>query len=239
MPDPAPPPVRFRLGFSSPSSLLAELTRAVNRGQVVLPIGRPVALGTRFLFDLHAPGVSPGVEVLGEVAAVTPRGEGRWELTIRYERGEDRDGLDAALTRLREAHRYEQVRTHPRLPFHLTVQEARADSPHYLIRDISRGGVGVELGAGEALAPSIRAGETVLLELGLRPGVLYLHGEVAWAQGAGSAVGAIRAGFGVRFGKLRPEMASLLEQVLALELMPQASPPPRLSFGAAAVDRMP
>lgn len=233
MTDPIANSIRFRLGYTSPSTLLAELVRAVNRGEVVLPIGRTVPVGTRFLFEMHAPGVSPGVEVLGRVVAVTPKDQG-FELTIHYERGHGRAGVDAALERLREAHRYEQVRSHPRIPFHLNVRDQDLGL-HFLVRDISRGGVGVDLSSEGELPEVVKRGQMVLLELSLPPGVLALHGEVVWVRGA---PGGARPGFGMRFGTLRPQAATLLEKVLALDLMPSATPSPRLSFGARALDRL-
>lgn len=232
MSDPTANSIRFRLGYTSPSTLLAELVRAVNRGEVVLPIGRTVPIGTRFLFEMHAPGVSPGVEVLGRVVSVTPRDQG-FELTIHYERGHGRAGVDAALERLREAHQYEQVREYPRIPFHLNVRDQDLGL-HYLVRDISRGGVGVDLSSEGPLPEVVTRGQMALLELALTAGVLALHGEVVWVRGAAGT----RPGFGLRFGTLRPQVATLLEKVLALELLPLATPSPRISFGARALDRL-
>lgn len=238
MTDPKTSPIRFRLGYANPASLLEELGRAVNRGEVVLPIGRTVPTGTRFLFEMNAPGVTPPVEVLGEVVKVHPAEGGGFSLTVRYRRGHGRAGVDAALTRLREAHRFEKVRAHARLPFHLPVREA-ADGPEYRVRDLSLGGYGIERVSEGPLPPHIHAGEIALLEITLSEGIMALHGEVTWALARGGAFGGTQPGFGVRLGTLSPANDALLDRVLSLELVPQPSPPPRLSFGALAVKRMP
>lgn len=238
MSDPQTPPIRFRLGYANPATLLEELGRAVNRGQVVLPSGRAVPTGTRFLFEMHAPGVTPPVEVLGQVVAVRSAEGGGFSLTVRYHRGLGRAGVDAALTRLREAHRFEKVRAHARLPFHLPLREAPG-GPEYRVRDLSLGGYGIERITEGPLEPHIRAGEIALLEVTFDEGVMALHGEVVWAMTQGGAFGGNQPGFGVRLGTLNPFNDRLLDRVLSLEVVPQPKSPPRLSFGALAVKRMP
>jgi PilZ domain len=231
-------PVRLRVSYRSPSALLGELTRSVHRGEVQLPSHRELPVGTRFVFELHASGVDVPVEVLGEVVRVTRQGENSFLLGIRYQPGPGRTGLDAVLTRLIEAHRHERMRRHPRIPFHLRTREDLPDSPMFLVRDISSGGAGLEVEAPH-LPRHVRPGLPVLLELWLDDGLLPLHGEVAWVYDPeGSELG-ISPALGVRFGRLRPELAARLDRVLSLRALPPPSLRSRLGFGMEAVSRMP
>jgi hypothetical protein len=236
MPPPAEP-IRFRVSFRSAAALLAELTRSIHRGTVSLPSPRPLPPGTRFLFELHASGVTTPAEVLGEVVQVTPRAEGGFLLAIRYFPGQSRAGVDAALERLLDAHRFEQLRRHPRIPLHLRAQEERTGAPRYLVRDLSRSGMGVEVETG-ALPAYVRTGQPFLLEVGLEGGLLALHGEVVWTWSP-APPGTRPAKLGARFGRLRPEVQARLDEVLALRALPPPPPRARLSFGMDAVARMP
>ena len=57
-------PVRLRVSYQSPRSLLGEFTRSVGRQAVALQSHRPAQIGTRFLFELTAEGVRDKVEVM-------------------------------------------------------------------------------------------------------------------------------------------------------------------------------
>ena len=63
-------PVRLRISYRSPESLLQAFTKSVGKGGVSLPSQRPLERGTKFLFELTAESVSHPVEVLGEVVDV-------------------------------------------------------------------------------------------------------------------------------------------------------------------------
>ncbi len=235
-------PIRLKVVYKTPHNLLAEFTRSLGRGEVTIPSRKSVPVGTRFIFELRTQGSKDPVEVLGNVLRVTESLPGQYLLHIRYQAPENRPGLDALLKVFLDSHRYEKVRKHPRLPLFLKVGEATrtASSVEYVVRDISRGGLGMEILASKP--PShLTAGTPFLLELHLDLGHLALHGEIAWLS-TGSKFAGVKTllpSFGVAFGKLRPASAALLEKLLVLSTLP---PPPwkaEVSFGMDAISRMP
>ena len=174
----------------------AGLHQERGQGRRVAAQREPLERGTRFLFELTAESVTHPVEVLGEVVDVRRSASGEYFLNIRYVPGRSRKGLDAALMKLFEAHRHEKMRRYPRVPVHL---KAQGTTQVWSVRDLSRGGAGVELEQGE-LPRDARLGVPVLLELALDSGRLLLHGAVVWATG-GTQRPKHRAGAG---GGVRP-----------------------------------
>jgi hypothetical protein len=236
---PRTPSVRLRVAYKSPQALLGEFTRSVGQGCVALETERDVAVGTRFIFELLASGLDAPVEVLGEVVSVTPQPSGRRLLTVRYDAGGDRAGLDAVLQRIFDGQEHEPARRFPRIPLHLRATEDAPFSPSFLVKDISRGGLGLEVEA-PALPRGVRVGTPFLLEMSLALGQLPLHGEVVWTTSPAPEKGvAMAPAFGVQFGKLRLDIAERLEQLLALSALPPAPWRARVSFGMDAVSRMP
>ena len=226
-------PVRLKVAYKRPEALLSEYTRRLGLGGVTLQTQRSVPPGTRFVFELHNLGVPTPVEVLGEVVQVMPRPNGRYQLTVRYNPGENRGGLDAVLKRLLDTQREEQLRKHARVPLRLSATEDVPFSPTFLVKDLSRGGAGLEVEA-PALPPKARVGVAFLMEVELNIGTLKLPGEVSWVRpGRPDAL----PGFGVNFHTLTPENAERLERLLALEAMPTGLRKPRVSFGMEAVKR--
>src|SRR6188768_3494156 len=92
--------VRLKVAYKQPEALLSEYTRSVGRGGVTLQTQKSLPVGTRFVFEMHNPGVATPVEVLGEVVRVTPQPGGCHLLTVKYDPGMDRGGLDAVLQRI-------------------------------------------------------------------------------------------------------------------------------------------
>jgi hypothetical protein len=232
-------PIRLKVSYKTPEALLGVFTRSVGKGSVALETHRKVAVGTQFLFELHANGVPEPVEVVGEVIQVRPGAKGKFLLGIRYDPGGGRKGIDAVLRRIFDAHKLEKVRRHPRVPIYLRATDESPQSPSYLIRDISRGGVGVEVQT-HALPRAVQVGAPVLIEVWLSLGPLSLHGEVVWQFTPPAESGQwINPSFGVNFGKLRQDTVERLERIVTLRGLP---PPPwkaRISFGKDAVARMP
>jgi hypothetical protein len=225
--------------YKSPRTLLSEFTRSVGRGAVTIESRKTVPLGTEFVFELFADGVDQPVEVFGKVLRVTPALHGKHLLHIRYDPATDRKGLDTLIQRIFEAHRHEKVRKHARIPLNLRGTENAPYSPQYVVRDISLGGVGVEIEA-EKLPPHIQIGQPFLLDVTLSIGTLALYGEVLWTFSPPvERAKLLNPAFGVQFGKLRPETVERLEEIIRLKGLP---PPPwkvRLTFGMEAVSRMP
>ncbi|HMK72163.1 MAG TPA: PilZ domain-containing protein [Myxococcaceae bacterium] len=230
-------PVRLRVSYRSPISLLQAFTRSVGKGGVSLPSKKRLERGTRFLFELVAEDVHEPVEVLGEVVEIRAAANGEYVLGIRYLPGRSRRGLDAVLHRLFEAHQTEQVRRYPRVPVHLRAEERSGLVTVWSVRDLSRGGAGVELEAGD-LPLKAQVGAPVLIEVWLESGSILLHGEVVWMT-AGSARPRTPPALGVSFGRLQPDTLHALDRVLVLDGFPSGPWKAELRFGLDAVERMP
>lgn len=232
-------PIRFKVSYKSAESLLSEFTRSVGKGGVTIVSRKRVPLGTKFVFELVSGGLERPVEVIGQVLQVTEGVEGRFLLHVRYDPSVNRQGLDALIERIFDAHRFEKVRKHVRIPLNLRGTEDAPYSPQYIVRDVSMGGAGVEVEA-EKLPPNVRTGEPMLLEVWLSLGTLALYGEIVWAVAPPADRAALmNPSFGVQFGKLRADTSERLQKIIQLKGLP---PPPwraRLSFGMDAVGRMP
>jgi hypothetical protein len=230
--------IRLRVSYKSPQAVLSEFTKSVGKGAVALESKRDLPPGTKFLFELAAQGVESPVEVTGEVVSSRPLGK-RFLLTIRYDAGVDRKGLDSVLQQIFESHKYDKARKHPRVPLNLRATADAAYSTSYLVRDISMGGVGIEVES-PTLPSMVKVGELFLLEVWLTLGTLALHGEVVWlSRPPGEAQKVLNPAFGVRFGRLHGDSTQRLEQIVSLRALP---PPPwraRVSFGKEAMARMP
>jgi PilZ domain len=227
--------VRLKVAYKKPEALLSEYTRSIGQGGVTLQTQKSLPPGTRFVFEMHNPGVATPVEVLGEVVRVMPLPNGRFAITVKYDPGMERGGLDAVLQRIFDLQAFEKLRRYPRIPLRLSAQEETPSAPRFFVRDLSRGGVGLEVEA-PALPQSVKVGMPFLLEMDLALGPLMLHGEVAWTSAGGAEV---MPTFGVNFGTLRPDTVERLDALLALESLP---PPPwraRVYFGMDAVMRTP
>jgi Tfp pilus assembly protein PilZ len=233
--------VRLKVAYKTPEALLGEFTRSVGQGGVTLETRKSVPTGTRFVFEMHAKGIGKPLEVVGEVVQVVPRAGERYQLTVRYGAGGDRAGLDAVLQRIFATHEQEKLRRYPRIPLNVRAVDATPFAPAYYVRDMSRGGVGLEVEA-PALPRAVQVGTPFLLELELPPGPgpLMLHGEVAWTSSHYRArASTVTPGFGATFGKLRPDIISRLESLLSLETLPPSPWKARVRFGRDAVSRMP
>jgi Tfp pilus assembly protein PilZ len=231
--------VRLKVAYKTPQSLVGEYTRSVGQGGVTLETRRSLPLGTRFTFEMHLKGMSRPVEVLGEVVQVEPRAQGRFLLSVRYGAGQDQSPLKAVLEYIFAQDEQTGLRRFPRLPLHLRALENRPLSPTFLVRDISRGGVGLEVEA-PALPRVVQIGTPFLLEMDMREGPLMLHGEVVWTSTVPrKRSDTVTPGFGATFGRLRPDMVDRLEALMALEQLPPAPWKARVSFGMDAVSRMP
>jgi Tfp pilus assembly protein PilZ len=232
----APAEVRLKVTYKKPEALLSEYTRSVGQGGVTLQTKKSLPVGTRFVFEMHNPGVATPVEVLGEVVRVTPQANGPFLITVKYDAGMDRGGLDAVLQRVFDMQAFEKLRRYPRIPLHLPAMEEETPfAPPFFVKDLSRGGVGLEVEAPE-LPYSVKVGMPFLLEMDLTLGTLLLPGEVAWTSAGGPEV---MPTFGVNFGTLSKNTVERLEKLLSLESLP---PPPwraRICFGVDAVMKTP
>jgi Tfp pilus assembly protein PilZ len=213
---PAGQPVRLKVSYKSPQALLAELTKSVGRGGARIPSDKPLPVGTRFIFELRSVGLKQAVEVGGTVISVSPAGGGKLWLHVKYEPPTDRTGIDAVLKQIASNSAYDKQRKHPRVPMHVRVVEARDNAPDYRLRDLSRGGAGIDVESPQ-LPAHARVGAAIALELKLTTGPLKLAAEVVWAL-PGDAKATAR--FGVRFTQLPASAAATLDKVLALQVLP-------------------
>ncbi|HEX8822847.1 MAG TPA: PilZ domain-containing protein [Archangium sp.] len=228
--------VRLKVAYKKPEALLSEYTRSVGQGGVTLQVQKSLPLGTRFVFEMHNPGVAVPVEVVGEVVRVTSQPDGRYMITVKYDAGMDRGGLDAVLQRIFDLQAFEKLRRYPRIPLRLLATEEETPfAPPYFVKDLSRGGVGLEVEM-PGLPASVKVGMPFMLEMELTLGTLMLHGEVAWTSSGGAEV---LPTFGVTFGTLGPDTVERLEKLLSLESLPPAPWRARICFGMDAVMKMP
>ncbi len=228
-------PVRLRIGYKTPQSLLAELTKSVGRGGVRIESRKTLPAGTKFLFELRVQGIKEAVEVHGTVLTVSESAPGKYVLHIRYEPPTSSKGLDAVIARIFQTP--DMKRRHPRVPLHVRAVEERPGSPNYRVRDISRGGVGIDV-EGDRMPKHVTAGTPFLMQMKLSVGMVKLHGEVVWVVDPAGEVGPPPR-FGVAWGKLQPKMGDYLDALIAFRALPAPPWIARLSFGADAAAGQP
>ncbi|MEW6434918.1 MAG: PilZ domain-containing protein [Myxococcota bacterium] len=228
--------VRLRVGYKSPEALLAELTKSVGRGGVRIESKKSLPVGTGFVFELHSQGVREPVEVCGTVMSVTESAPGRFVLHIRYEPPKSRRGIESVLESIVGAARSDAKRRHPRIPLHVRAVEDRQDSAIFRLRDISKGGLGVDVD-GETMPKHVRPGVPFLMRMKLSTGPLVVAGEVVWTQT--TKVDAAPLRLGVAFSHLPPENERLLDDLLNLRALPAPPWIARLTFGAEALAQRP
>lgn len=229
-------PIRLKVGYKTPETLLGELTKSVGRGGVRIEAKRTVPVGTKFVFELKSVGVKESVEVNGVVQTVSETAPGRFVLHIRYEPPRNRQGLDAVLKRIFEATAADPRRKTPRVPLHVRATENQPDSPVYRIRDLSRAGMGLDV-EGKRLPTHLGLGTPALLQMRLTTGQLVVHGEIIWMVEP-DAARAMSGRVGVSFGKLSSAMETMLDDLLTLKALPQPPWIARLAFGKDALSLM-
>jgi hypothetical protein len=230
-------PVRLRVAYRRPEVAIGEFTRSVARRTVSLRSPRSVAVGTQFIFELLTEGVSEPVEVLGKVERVLPLGR-EYLISVRYDPGTRRGAIDQVLEQMRRAHAQERARMHLRVPLNLPAQSDLAYSPMFVIRDLSRGGMGVAVEA-PAMPREIHIGVLVFAEIRHGEDRIGLHGEVVWAASTTDPTRPFTyPSFGVRFGALRDPTVAQVDRLLALKVLPPPEVTVRLSFGMDALKRI-
>jgi hypothetical protein len=225
-------PVRLRVAYKSPESLLRELTKSVGRGGVRVEARRRVAAGTKFVFELRCAGVKARVEVSGTVMSVAESAPGRFVLHIRYEPPEDRRALDSIIDSIFHEAQSDLRRSAPRVPVQLRAVEDRPQAPTYRIHDLSVTGVGIDV-EGDRLPDHVWVGNAFAMQAKLTKGLVVAHGEVVWAF-QGSSEGPLPARFGVRFQPLDPATKQLVSDLVTLRALPTPPWIARLFFGSEA-----
>ncbi len=118
------------------------------------------------------------------------------------------------------------------MPVQVRAVENKPDVPNYRLRDLSLGGVGIDV-EGARVPEHIHVGASFLMQVKLEPGTLSVHGEVVWAVDA-TPDSPLPARFGVRFGPLSPSTRELLTDFIALRALPAPPWIARLFFGRDA-----
>jgi len=233
--------VRIKVNYVTAQNALRELTRNVQRGTVILSSKRDVELGTTFIFELHGQGAPAPVEVKAEIIGVRKDPAGGYLLTLKYGYGDHRETFHALLKHVFELQLADPQRKQPRLPLHVSAESTGKTPVRYLLRDLSAGGIGIEV-EGPHLPPEIQVGLPFLLEIEIPPphGARAIHGEISWIARPGSDKDQpVHPSFGVSFGKLRDTAKDTIKRLLLQKDLPSPPWKARVSFGMDAVERMP
>lgn len=221
-------PIRFRVCYRSPESLVTEYTKCVSKGGCELVAKRAVARGTRFVFEMTTSGQTEPLQIEGEVVRVRPiKSTSNFEVGVQYRStGPQREVVDALLSRIGVDPNYELVRRHPRIPVNLVARDEHRPVS-YLIRDLSRSGMRIE---GRSFADDIRVGTPVALATWLagQSAPIAVRGQVAWLQ-RGSRV--VRTLVGVKFDPMDDPAAMVIGGLTRL-LRPQQL---RLTIGEGSL----
>lgn len=222
-------PVRLKVAYKTPESLLGELTKSVGRGGVRIETKKALPVGTKFVFELKSPGVKESVEVSGTVLTVTETAPGKYVLHIKYEPPKVRLGLDAVIKRIFETAQFDKKRKTPRIPLHVRATEDRPDAPTYRLRDISAAGVGIDVES-DTLPRHIKVGGGFSISMRLTTGMLNVSGQVVWLVSTRESA-TVPPRVGVSFGRLDPSVAQMLDDLLTLKALPTPPWIARLTFG--------
>ena len=114
--------------------------------------------------------------------------------------------------------------------------ENKPDSPVYRIRDLSRGGMGLDVECA-VLPPHLAIGAPAMVQMKLTTGQLAAHGEIIWIVQPDKEK-SMPARVGVHFGRLAPATATMLDDLLTLKALPQPPWIARLAFGNDAMALM-
>lgn len=176
------PAVRLHAWYRSASSLLRELSRALNKGRTILRADSGLPVGTHLVLVMSADCLSAPIEVQGTVTAWSVRGK-RHVMTLRYDfdPGPHRARLAEAMAELRRETR--RPRRTPRVPLELTAEPAALPGGVSVsVVELSRGGARLRLSG--ARLPEVAPGSRIVLGIAGRGAgaraALRLTLEVRW-----------------------------------------------------------
>jgi len=179
------PAVRLHSWYGSVSTLLRELSRALNKGQTILRADSGLPVGTHLVLVMEADCLSEPIEVQGTVTAWRVKGV-RHLMTLRYafDPGPNGARLAEAMAELRRQTR--RPRRNPRVPLELATEPAALPrGVSVSVVELSRDGARLRL-AGPRL-PRIGVGTRFVLALGGGAGRRALQRlalEVRWTVSA-------------------------------------------------------
>lgn len=157
-------PIRLRVTYKTARALLTEYTTSVSRGGCTIKSRAALETGATFIFELTAEGMERRcLEIEGKVVHATPRPDGEFDLGIQYLALSSPRRV--AMTRFLDHVFAEQLakRNHARVPVNILADDAD-DETRYLIRDLSRGGMGVRLSGSKQPTIGARVDVVVVLD---------------------------------------------------------------------------
>lgn len=138
-------PIRLRVSFKTVWALISEYTTSISRAGCSIRSAQTVEPGQVFLLELSLEGrARNAITVEGRVVHCTARKDGGFDVGIQY--------VSASTPRRVATSRFlDEVfaehlanRKHARVPVNLIAEDAD-DGTKYLVRDLSRGGLGLRL----------------------------------------------------------------------------------------------
>lgn len=155
-------PIRLKVSFKSVHALVSEYTTSVSKGGCTIRSPVAVTPDTVFMMELSLEGQTRRtLEIEGRVIHSTPRKDAGFDIGISYASASPPRRV--ATTRFLDQVFAEQLanRKHSRVPVNLIAEDAENAQLHFLIRDLSRGGMGLKLPAEKTLAGTVVEGQCV------------------------------------------------------------------------------
>jgi len=218
VPPVAAPAVRLHSWYGSVSTLLRELSRALNKGQTILRAESGLPVGTHLVLVMEADCLTGPIEVQGTVTASRVRGT-RHLMTLRYDFDPGPHGarLAEAMAELRRQTR--RPRRTPRVPLELATESAALPrGVSVSVVELSRDGARLRV-VGPRL-PRIDDGTRFVLAIGGgagRRGPQRLAVEVRWAGPARGRGRRRSREIGGRLVGITPALRRALTSILRFE----------------------
>lgn len=227
-------PQRLHVKYSSPGRLLSELTRCIGQGHLSLPVSQVVSVGHSLLLSLSCPHLPHVMEISASVLRAQALSNGRHMLHLFCD--SDFKGLESVLEEILKTYVLEKARRHPRLPIVVMASEETPYSPRYVIRDISQGGLHLQVEA-PALPANVVKGSPISLQISFSKGTLHLPGKIVWTYQPPkeSRAPVTPPSFGVALGFLTAQTEDTLSQFLKLKKRPLMPWKAHLRFGVNAL----
>lgn len=159
-------PIRLRVAFTTARALVCEYTTSVSKGGCSVRSSTPVDVGLSFVFELAVEGQPHRkLEVEGRVVHTTARKDGGYDVGVEYAPVTGARQVETA--RFLDEVFAEQLakRKHARVPVNLVAEDLADANLRYLVRDLSKGGMGLRLPADRALPPGLAAGDRAELQI--------------------------------------------------------------------------
>ena len=205
----------LKVHYLSPSQLVAEYSRSVGKGVVVVPSRQKVALGDVFVLEMRAIGLYDPVAVKSEVAHIqdNPSGDG-YLVGLRYTVDKSTsDAVVAIITRLLQLQKFEKQRKSFRVPVNWPGQ-LHPNNELVKIVDLSKGGMRVCFTARSKLPVECIKGARVLVML--NETAPSIESELVWALDPPGGISMQPPLIGIRFDKIPEAALATLDRMIRL-----------------------